>query len=178
MVLFANQPEKLRITYILYGVDNRLPYEQLLVNAQKPIYNVDNYVDQHLKVFADKHKKVRENLLASRAEMMAQQHKRAIPVAIKIGDTVMVQVLARSSKLAPNSRDRPCLVVGERHGNKVEVFDPFLNTVDIIHSDRLKKKRATDTNLANNVYVPSKLPPTFMSNNTKTMQSYNLRSRT
>ena len=33
--------------YIIYEVDKRLPYE-LLANAQKPVYNVDNNVDQHL----------------------------------------------------------------------------------------------------------------------------------
>ena len=36
-----------------------------------------------------------------------------------------------------------------QHGNKVEVFDPFLNTVDIIHCNKLKKSCVTDVNLAN-----------------------------
>ena len=52
-------------------VDKRTPDE--LLSAQKPVYNVDNYVDQHLRVFAGIHKMIRKNL-TSRAEMMAEQH--------------------------------------------------------------------------------------------------------
>ena len=76
---------------------------------------------------------------------MAQQHKRATPVTLKAGYTVMVQVPARDSKLAPKFVG-PRLIVREGNGNKFEVFDPFLNTVDTIHCDRLKKTRATDAN--------------------------------
>ena len=53
-------------------------------------------------------------------------------VAIKEGDTVMVQVPARASKLVPKFMGSR-LVVGEKHGNKVEVSYPFLKTVDIYH---------------------------------------------
>ena len=165
--------------YILNGMDKRFPYD-LLTNPPKPVYNIDNYVDQHLQVFAQIHKKVRDNLLASRAEMMAQQHKRATPVTLKVGDTVMVQVPARDSKLAPKFVG-PRLIVREGNGNKFEVFDPFLNTVDTIHCDRLKKTRATDAKLANCAYTPNDLPPAVPPASSATKQrpthSYNLRSR-
>ncbi len=45
--------------YILYGVDKRLPYD-LLAGPAKPVYNVEDYTSQHLKVFTDIHRKVRE----------------------------------------------------------------------------------------------------------------------
>ncbi|MPC33079.1 hypothetical protein E2C01_026419 [Portunus trituberculatus] len=51
----------------------------------------------HLRVFIDIHKKVREKLLASRNEMMQQQHKRAAPITFK-GDTMMLQMPLRESK--------------------------------------------------------------------------------
>ena len=79
--------------------------------------------------------------------MITQQHKRATPVAIKVIDTVMIQVPTRASKLASKFVG-PHLVVGEKHSNKVEVYDPFLKTVNISQSDRLKKMHATDANLA------------------------------
>ena len=163
--------------YILYGVDKIMPYD-LLAKTPKPVYNVDNYLDQHLHISAKIHKKVREQLQASRAEMMAQQHKRATPINIQKGDTVMVQVPTRDSKLAPKFVG-PRLVVGERQGNKFEVWDPFLDVKEVIHSDRLKKTRATDPKLTNYAYVPkdpSSSPPP--PNPTNTKHQYNLRSRT
>ncbi len=36
--------------YILYGVENRLPYD-LLTSPQQPVYNTDNYAQQQLHVF-------------------------------------------------------------------------------------------------------------------------------
>ena len=124
-------------------------------------------------VFAGIHKKVRKNLLAAKAEMMVQQHKRTTPVAIKIDDTIMVHVPARDSKLVPKFM-RSHLVMGKKYGNKGEVFHPFLRTVDIFWSDILRKTRATDANLANNVYLLSNLPPSSTSTNTKPIHTYNL----
>ncbi len=73
-------------------MDKILPYE-LLTKPLKPVYNVDNYLDQHLHIMSAKiHRKVWEQLQASRAEMMAQQHNRATPINIQKGDMVMVQV--------------------------------------------------------------------------------------
>ncbi len=163
--------------YILYGVDKVMPYE-LLAKPPKPVYNVDNYLDQHLHMSAKIHRKVRERLQASRAEMMAQQHKRATPINIQKGDTVMVQVPMRNSKLAPKFVG-PRQVVGERQGNKFEVWDPYLDVTEVIHSDRLKKTRAIDLKLTTDAYVP-KNPPSSSpsSNNTNIQHRYNLRSRT
>lgn len=132
--------------YILYGVDKRLPYD-LLAGPRKPVYNIEDYTTQHLHVFSDIHNKVRDKLQASRAEMMAQQHKRATPVSLKVGDTVMVRVPDRSSKLSPKFVG-PRLVVRHLHGNKFEIHDPFLNTLETVHCDRLKKTCArTDPTL-------------------------------
>ena len=156
--------------YILYGVDKRLPYD-LLTGPTKPVYNIDNYADQHLHVFSKIHKQVREKLLASRAEMMAQQHKRAVPVQIQVGDNVMVQAPIRNSKLAPKFFG-PRLVVSRLHGNKFGVLDPVQNTTEIVHSDRLKKTRAqTDTGDC------ADLPTDNSANSTNPPHTYNLRSR-
>ena len=167
--------------YILFGEDKVLPYD-LMATSTKPVYNIDNYTEQHSKVFAKIYKSVRERLQASRTEMMLQQHKRATPVAIKVGDTVMVQVPNRESKLAPKFVG-PRLVVREGHGNKFVVLDPFLNSVDTIHSDRLKKTRATDPKLAEYAYVLSNPSPSSSTSNatsptnTNPSHKYNLRSR-
>ena len=152
-----------------------MPYE-LLAKSPKLVYNIDDYLAQHVNVSAKIHRKVREQLQASRAEMMAQQHKHAIPINIRKGDTVMVQVPTRDSKLAPKFVG-PRLVVGQKQGNKFEVWDPLLDVREVMHSDRLKKTHATDPKLTNNAYVPmdSSSPPT---NHTNPKHQYNLRSRT
>ena len=132
--------------YILYGVDKRLPYD-LLSSPQHPVYNIEDYAKQHMHVFADIHAQVRGKLEASKTEMMDKQHKRAVPVTIQVGDTVMVADSDRSDKLSPKFFG-PRLVVCQLHGNKYGIFNPILRTVDVIHSDRLKKTRAdTDPSL-------------------------------
>jgi len=105
---------------------------------------------------------------------MAQQYKRAIPVTINVGDTVMVHLPEWNSKLSPKFVG-PCLVVRQLHGNKFEVHDPFLNTTEVVHCDRLKKTRArTDPSLVdvadlNNAFVH--IPTTNAASH-----GYNLRS--
>ena len=126
--------------YILFGSDKRLPYD-LLTSGGKPVYNIDDYAAQQLQIFTNIHSSVRNKLQASRAEMIAKQHKSAEQVTIKAGDTVMVRLPERSSKLSPKFVG-PRLVVRRLHGNKFEVHDPFLNTVEVVHNDRLKKTRA------------------------------------
>ncbi len=74
--------------YILYGADKRLPCD-ILANPQKPVYNTGSYVKQYMHVFTDIHTKVR------------LQHKRAVPVTIKVRSTVMVRLPERNSKLSP-----------------------------------------------------------------------------
>lgn len=152
-----------------------MPYD-LLAGPSKPVYNIDDYSSQHLRVFTDIHKKVREKLLASRNEMMQQQHKRATPITFKVGDMVMVQAPPRESKLSPKFMG-PRLIVSEGNGNKFAVFDPALNTVEMVHSDRLKITKASDPALDSRTCIPSNNPPTTAIPPTShPTHSYNLRS--
>ncbi len=64
---------------ILYGVEKRLLYD-LLTSPQQPVYNTDNYTQQQLEVLGKIHSCARSRLKATKAEMMANQHKRAVPV--------------------------------------------------------------------------------------------------
>lgn len=159
--------------YILYGEDKNLPYD-LLARPQTPVYNVDDYVKQHMHVFKDIHANVRYRLKASRAEMMAQQHKRATPVTIQVGDTVKIRQPDRISKLSPKFSG-PCSVVRQLHGNKFEVHDPLLNTVEIIHSDRLVKTNA-QINSSSESTAPNQVT-NQNTNKTSKKHRYNLRSR-
>lgn len=142
--------------YILYGVGKRLPYE-LLTAPPRPSYNIDDYAKNQRNTFAKIHHTIhKKNLQASRAEMILQQHKCAIPVVIKVGDADMVQITERNFKLAPK--------FVEKHVNKFEVFDPFLQTLNVIQSDRLKKTRVAVPQLAECVQLPktyslTNLPP-------------------
>ncbi len=86
--------------YILYGVEKSLPYE-LLISPQQPVYNTDYYTQQQLHVLGKIHSNVRSKLKATKTEMMANQHKRAIPVNFKPGENVMIQQSKRKSKLSP-----------------------------------------------------------------------------
>ncbi len=72
--------------YILYGVEKRLPYD-LLISPQQPVYNTDNYAQQQLHVFGKIHASVKSKLKATKTEMIENQHKRAIPVNFKPGDS-------------------------------------------------------------------------------------------
>ncbi len=84
---------------IVYGREKRLPYA-LLEQPQKPVYNMEDYSKRQLKVLSDIHQDVRCQLLASKTAMSAQQHRRSSPVNIRVGESVMVQVPERNSKLA------------------------------------------------------------------------------
>ncbi len=53
----------------------------------------------------------------------------------------MVRVPERSSKLSAKFVG-PHLVVKQLHGNRFELLDPLLNTLEFIHSDRLKRTSA------------------------------------
>ncbi len=86
--------------YILFGLEKRLPYD-LLTSPHQPVYNTDNYTQQQLQVFGKIHPSVRSKLKASNTEKMANQHKRAILVNIKQGDTVTIEQPERMSKLSP-----------------------------------------------------------------------------
>ncbi len=75
--------------YIIFGVEKRLPYD-LLSSSQSRVYNnlynIDDYAKSQLKVFSDIHCNVRERLQETSEAMFLQQHKRAAPVALKVGD--------------------------------------------------------------------------------------------
>ena len=170
--------------YILFGVEKRLPYD-LLEASQAPVYDIEQYSKCQLKVFSDIHKEVQNRLFQSKAAMASQQHKRSSPVNIQVGDSVMVQSHNRTSKLDPKFLG-PRLVTKQLTGNKFEILDPWLQTLEVVHSDRLKKTSAKpDLALAETVntsdairlgsgtsVAPSQQTPT------NTPHTYNLRSRT
>ena len=128
--------------FILYGCELRLPYD-LLDSPSSPVYNVEDYSKAHLKVFADIHKQVRNQLTLSKAALCTKQHKIAAPIELKAGDKVMVLASERRSKLSPKFIG-PRVIVKQLHGNKFEVLDPLTNTTQHIHNDHLKR---TDTPL-------------------------------
>ncbi len=74
--------------YILYGVEKHLPCD-LLTKPKQTIYNIDKYAQQQMHNFSNIYSQVRSQLRATKAEMLSNQHKRAVPVAIHEGDTVM-----------------------------------------------------------------------------------------
>ncbi len=118
--------------YILFGVDKILPYD-LLTSSKQPIYNIHSYAELELHVFSKIHSSVRQKLKATKCEMMANQHKRAIPVKIKQGDAVMIQQSERISKLSPKFVG-PYKVLRYIYGNKFEVLEPNTNVTLVIHS--------------------------------------------
>ncbi len=122
--------------YILYGMEKRLPYD-LRARPHGPLYNYDRYAQQQLHTFAKIHSEVRGILKATKAEMMANQHKKAVPVALKEGDTVMLKQGERNSKLGAKFVG-PYRVIRNVRGNKFEILDPNTRVSLIIHSDRLK----------------------------------------
>ncbi len=126
--------------FILFGVEKRLPYD-LLRNFSTPICNVDDYVKCQLKVFSDIHESVRKKFQATYAAMCEQQYQRASPVTLQVGDSVMVRVPERGSKLSPKFVE-PCRLTQNLGGHKFEVTDHLSNTHEIVHSDRLKKTSA------------------------------------
>ena len=166
---------------ILYGKEKRLPYD-LLTQPQKPVYNIDDYSKRQLKVFSDIHKDVKHRLIASKTEMTNQQHRRSSPVTIRVGESVMVKVPERNSKLAPKFVG-PRLVVKQINASKFELFDPWLNTVEIVHSDRIKKtgvKIDLDLVTTARLEQATRLPKTSDSQVPSkhiTSHSYNLRPR-
>ncbi len=121
--------------YILFEV-KKLPYD-LLTGPQQPLYNTDSYTQQQLHVFWENTLQCKK-LKATKTEMMANQHKRAIPLNIKQGDTIMIQQPERKSKFSPKFVGS-YRIVRYVYGNKFEVMEPNTNIILVTHSDRLKK---------------------------------------
>ncbi len=67
-----------------------------------------------------------------------QQHKRAAPVSLKVGDFVMLRVPERNSKLSPKFVG-PLQIVRQLGGQKFEIYDLIFNAYEIVHADRLKR---------------------------------------
>lgn len=165
---------------IVYGREKRLPYD-LLEQPQKPVYNIEDYSKRQLKVFSDIHQDVKRRLLASKTEMAIQQHRRSSPVNIRVGESVMVQVPDRQSKLAPKFVG-PRLVVNQIQPHRYELFDPWLNTIEVVHSDRIKQ---TGVKVDLDLVTTARLDKATRLNDThsqpaqqqdKPSHSYNLRS--
>ena len=142
---------------------------------------MEDYSKRQLKVFSDIHKDVKRRLLASKTEMSKQQHRRSAPVNIRVGESVMVKVPERNSKLAPKFVG-PRLVVNQIQPHRFELFDPWLNTIEVVHSDRIKK---TGAKLDLDLVTTARLDQATRLNDTSTQSipqdkpshSYNLRSR-
>ncbi len=82
--------------------------------------------------------------------MCEQQHRRASPVTLQVGDSVMVRVAEIGSKLSPKFVG-PRRVTQYLGGHKFEVTNHLSNTHEIVHSDRLKKTGAQPEQLSVNV---------------------------
>ncbi len=102
-------------------MEKRLSYD--LAKPHKPFYNYDRYAHQQLRIFAKIHSEVRGKLKSTKAEMMANQHKKAVPVALKEGDTVMLKQGERNFKLGAKFVV-PYRVNRNVRGNKFEILDP------------------------------------------------------
>ena len=165
--------------YVVFGEEIRLP-SHLLGSAPPPVYNVDDYVSAQRKVFSDIHRQVKERLQDSKSKMSAKQHKVSEPVTLQVGDSVMVRVPDRHSKLSPNFVG-PRLVVTKLSGNKFEILDPLLNTLEIIHSDRLKRTQVkAEPELARTAHVADATHLNSAPSNDPThtpTHTYNLRKR-
>ncbi len=97
-----------------------------MTSSSQPVYNVDTYAKQQIQVFSQIHSEVRTSLKGTKEEMTSKQHKRAVPVSLKQGDTVFIRQSERSSKLAPKFLG-PYIIVRYITGNKFEVVDPKTN---------------------------------------------------
>ena len=156
--------------YIIYGYDKVLPYD-LLCDSPRPLYNLDDYAKSQIAIFQKIHNEVRRKLPASRAEMIARQHRRAVPSNISVGDVVMVQVPGRNSKLSPKF-DGPYKVTA-RNNNKVTLWGPHVSSPWTVHVDRLK---LTDINLSNQATL-SPNQPSLVSPQSTNGSDYRLKLR-
>ncbi len=119
--------------YIIFGFEKRHPYD-LLSSSHSRVYNIDDYAKRQLKVFSDIHSNVRDRLQETSEAMCLQQHKRAAPVSLKVGDFVMLQVPERNSKLSPKFVG-PRQIVRLLGGHKFEIYHLILNAYEIVHAD-------------------------------------------
>ncbi len=69
-------------------IKKRLPYESLS-SSHTPVYKVNDYVKYQIKVFSDTHKSVKDKLQSTNTAICNKQHKRAFPVSLEVGDSVI-----------------------------------------------------------------------------------------
>ncbi len=89
--------------YILYGFEKRLLYD-VVVRSPVPLYSLDDYSKLQRHCFQNAHNSVRENLKASREEMLRKQHSQASTVHFDVGDSVMERAPDRSCKCSARWR--------------------------------------------------------------------------
>ena len=87
----------------------------------------------------------------------------------------MVSVPERNAKLASKFVG-PRLVVNKLHGHKFQVLDPLLNTLEVLHCDRLKQTAVRpNLDLVDTAYLSR---ATQLGNDQRvSTHGYNLRSR-
>ena len=92
---------------------------------------------------------------------------------------MVVALSERNSKLSPKFVG-PRLVVKQINDHKFELFDPWLNTLEVVHNDRLKKTSAKpDVALVESARLSTatRLDTNSSKPQTNTSHPYNLRSR-
>ncbi len=109
----------------------------MLLQSPSLLYNPADYSKLQLHSFSTIHASVREELKASKEEMIQRQHLHPTPITLAVGDSVMKRSPERSCKLALKFMG-PYLVTAKLHGNKFKVL---LSTSlsEVAHADRLKK---------------------------------------
>ncbi len=122
--------------FILFGTEKKMPYE-FLSSDPRPLYCMDD-VKRRMTVFQRIHTSVRDHLALSQADMLQQQHHRAKPHEIVVGDIVFSRVHDRHSKLDPLFHG-PHRVTELLSGHKVKILDLKSGTESIVHKDHLKK---------------------------------------
>ncbi len=102
---FLNFPGQ-SLHFTLFGGEKRLSYD-LLCNSFTSVYSVDDYLKCQLKVLSDIHKNVKNKLQATTAAMCEQQHRRASPLTLKGGASIMLRVTERGSVIVSEVRGTP-----------------------------------------------------------------------
>lgn len=71
-----------------------------MINTLQPVYNIEDYVQKQNHVLSTIHTSVREKPKGTKAERVAEKHKRAPQLNINHGHTIRIRQPDRSSNLA------------------------------------------------------------------------------